>query len=188
MGKAKPVTKLNPHEFPVDVVDGYIAVNKSQGRADYQSLTGVLNDPKFLLVKCRFVFSYSNDICDNLYNSTIGREIHFGTNNLLYSKSRGRILLNNTDPQAKPNFYLGYYSNVKDLENHAKFRHYHAVVDTTYYKSVNGELADPGLKACVGFERYTYEYWKCYAREMKITYTTTSALVQWDLSSIQSFE
>uniref|UniRef100_A0A2A4JUI0 Glucose-methanol-choline oxidoreductase N-terminal domain-containing protein n=1 Tax=Heliothis virescens TaxID=7102 RepID=A0A2A4JUI0_HELVI len=170
MGAADTVSPHNPHEFPVAVMEGRVAIKACQKRADYQILSGLIVDPSFFLQVCSSVFSFKNSICDNLHKSLSGRQVHFVTHHLLYSESRGEILLNSTDPEDYPIIDPKYYSNPRDIERHAEYlEHYNRIVDTKYYKSLNAEFVDPQLENCKGLKPGTQSYWKCYVLGMATT-------------------
>ncbi|XP_047036458.1 ecdysone oxidase-like [Helicoverpa zea] len=170
MGIADSVLPINPHEFPVAVMEGRIAMHECQKRADYQILSGLIVDPRFFLQVCSSVFSFKNSICDNFNKALSGRQVHFVTHHLLYAESRGEVLLNTTNPEDKPIIIPNYYSNPRDIERHAKYlKHYNRIVDTTYYKSLDAEFVDPQLESCKGLKPGTDSYWKCYVLGMATT-------------------
>lgn len=169
-GKALPIRPSNPHEFPVPVMEGFVALNKSQSKADYHVLSSVVANPKFFLEICSFIFNFNDNFCDKLNKDIAGRQVHFVTHYLLYPNSRGEVLLGSKDPNAKPIIIPRTYSDQKDLKDYAKYvNHYNAVLNTKFYKSVNAELVDPQFTACKGLQKGTLAYWKCYIRGMAVT-------------------
>ncbi|KAJ8716993.1 hypothetical protein PYW08_005392 [Mythimna loreyi] len=79
-------------------------------------------------------------------------------------------MLNSTDPEDSPLIDLGYYTNERDLDRFAEYvEHYNAIINTSYYKSINAELVDPELETCKGFKMGSKDYWKCYVKEMATT-------------------
>ncbi|KAJ8716995.1 hypothetical protein PYW08_005394 [Mythimna loreyi] len=170
MEEATPVKPINPFEFPVNVMEGRLAKNKRQTRADYQILSAVMNDPAYFLEICGFVFTFKNELCDRLFKKLDNRKVHFITHNLFYSESRGELILNSTDPEDSPLIDLGYYTNERDKERHAEYlADFNTIIDTSYYKSVNAEFVDPELETCQGLKVGSKDYWKCYVGGMATT-------------------
>ncbi|KAJ8717617.1 hypothetical protein PYW07_005547 [Mythimna separata] len=170
MQEATPISPSNPYEFPVNVMEGRLAINKGQSYADYQVLSGVMDDPIYFLEICGFVFTFKNELCGRLYKKMYNRKIHFVTHNLLYSESRGELILNSTDPEDYPLIDPGYYTNERDLKRHAQFlKHFNSIVETSYYKSINAEFVDPELETCKGLQVGSENYWKNYVKGMSTT-------------------
>lgn len=167
MGPAEPVLPKNPSEFPVTIMEGYVALNESQGHADYQILSGVVNSPKFFAQVCAFIFTINYTVCDSIAKASEGRQLHFVTNSLLYPESRGEVILKNKDPKQNPIIFPGYYCNENDLIKHAKsLKHYNQVLETKFFKRVNAEFIHPALETCDKIKKDTMEYWKCYVKAM----------------------
>ncbi|RVE42399.1 hypothetical protein evm_012958 [Chilo suppressalis] len=156
---------LNPHEFPVPLIVGYIAKKKSQSYPDYQTLNLVVRDPNGLLGFCSFNFGFTNELCQSLYEMTKGHEVLFGVLNLMHPKSRGEILLKSRDPKDHPLIFPGYFTDAEDLEKIAAYiEDFIRVLNSTYFKEVNAEVVQFDLPTCADLKWGSREYWKCYSR------------------------
>ncbi|XP_075981229.1 ecdysone oxidase-like [Anticarsia gemmatalis] len=167
MGPSDPFIAANPEKFPVSVMDGYVSVEQCQNKSDYEILSGVIVDPVFLIEACSHVFTFNNELCDFVAKSAVDRQVLFVTHSLLYPDSRGYIQLKDKNPETNPIIVTGHYLNDTDRIRHAKLvKHYHRVVETKYFKSVDAELIYPELETCKDLEKGTLEYFKCYVNEM----------------------
>ncbi|KAJ8711622.1 hypothetical protein PYW08_008576 [Mythimna loreyi] len=169
MEPAGTVQPPNPYKFPANLIEGRVAINKCQSRADYEVIQGVV-EPSYFLILCSFVFTFKDELCDRLYKKKYGRKVNLIGIKLLYAESRGELLLNSTDPEDSPLIDPGYYTNERDLERHAVYlEHYNTIVDTSYYKRIDAEFIDPELETCRGLKIGSKDYWKCYVRGMTTT-------------------
>ena len=170
MGKSPPSKPIIPTKFPFPLIMGYSSLNKSQNFLDnYQTINFVLNEPTSMLQFCSFYFSYVDEICNALYNGSIGKEVFFSMVVLVYPESRGKILLQSKDPKEQPMIYNGYYSDDKDLDKHAMFlQDFLKVQNTGFFKNVQAELVIPEACGC-GDSNSTHEYWRCYALCMMVS-------------------
>ncbi|XP_022817584.1 glucose dehydrogenase [FAD, quinone]-like [Spodoptera litura] len=170
LGVVQPVSPRDPHQFPVNVMDGRVAINKCQNYADYQVLSGVMTNSTLFLEICLFTFTFTNEVCARILEQTANHQVHFITHRLLYPESRGEVRLNSTNPEDSPVIDPKYYTNENDLERHAEYiEHYNKIVDTSYYKRLNASFVDPKLESCDGLEVGSKAYWKCYTIGMSTT-------------------
>ncbi|XP_043522749.1 glucose dehydrogenase [FAD, quinone]-like isoform X1 [Frieseomelitta varia] len=90
---------------------------------------------------------------------------------LLSPKSRGYVLLNDTDPLwAPPLIYSGYFTNNSDLNVMVEGVEIASnLFNTESFKKNDFRLMDKPLPACRQFEFGNRDYWKCVMME----YTTT---------------
>ena len=90
---------------------------------------------------------------------------------LLSPKSRGYVLLNDTDPLwAPPLIYSGYFTNNSDLNVMVEGLEIASnLFNTEAFKKNDFRLMDEPLPACRQFEFGNRDYWKCVTME----YTTT---------------
>ncbi|XP_075981247.1 ecdysone oxidase-like [Anticarsia gemmatalis] len=162
MGNATPAKPMDPREYPISLITGYATINESQDYPDYQTLNLLLKEPSNILNFCSFYFSYIDEICDALYEGSIGREIKLTFVVLLSPESRGKILLRSSNPKDQPKIYTGFYSNDTDLENHAKYlEHFMRIHESELFNETGAELIVPEVCCCGDI--YDHEYWKCYA-------------------------
>ncbi|KAJ8717002.1 hypothetical protein PYW08_005401 [Mythimna loreyi] len=168
MGDAPPAQPVNPTKFPVPLVLGYAALSKCQNYPDYQTFNFILPGPSGMLQFCTY-FSFKDEICNALYEGSVGKAVLLNAVYLLYPESRSKILLRSKDPKEHPIIYTGYYSNDTDLDNHAKYiQDYLKVRRTNFFRSVNSNMVIPEECGC-GEVRDTLKYWKCYALCMMLT-------------------
>lgn len=160
----------NPHEFPLPLIIGYAALNKSQCYPDYQSLNLVIRNRDKILQFCSFTFGLEYKICEDLYKKCKDRQSLLVIHNLLHPKSRGKILLRSRNPKDHPLIYTGYFSDPEDLDKEAaSIEHFLKVLNSSYFKSIGAEFIDLDLPACAGLRRHSREYWKCYCLAMMLT-------------------
>ncbi|KAH9631911.1 hypothetical protein HF086_014383 [Spodoptera exigua] len=170
MGMVEPEPPRDPHQFPVNVIDGRVAISKCQNHPDYQVLSGLMTNSTFFLDICLFTFTFTEEVCASILEQVSDHQVHFITHRLMYPESRGEVRLNSTNPEDNPIIDLKYYANENDLNRHAEYiAHYNKIVDTTYYKSLNASFVDPKLKSCDGLEVGSKAYWKCYTIGMSTT-------------------
>ncbi|KOB75991.1 putative ecdysone oxidase [Operophtera brumata] len=157
----KEPTSLNPDNYPLPLLVGYVALNKTQEYPDYQTLNFVVRDPQALLQFCAFYYSFIDELCQELYEKGRDHEILFSFVNLLYPESRGKVLLRSKNPEDHPLIYTGYYSTPIDLDRHAAFlEHFLKVSDSDFFRKVEAELLVPKICGCSLSDN---EYFKCYA-------------------------
>lgn len=154
----------NLNKFPVPVIFGQVAVNKTQTYPDYQTILFV--EPARSLVVpafCTSILRLRDNLCERLVRRTQDSDVLVGGLSLLQPKSRGRIRLKNNDPLTKPLVYAGYYSDLSDLENHINyFKDYISIINTTYFRSIKSEVAFVDIDECINVPKGSYEYLKCY--------------------------
>nr|XP_021195906.2 ecdysone oxidase [Helicoverpa armigera] len=169
MGKSPPKKPMDPKNYPFPLIVGYISLNKSQKYPDYQTLNMVLREPTSALQLCTFYFSFLDEICEALYDASVGREVLFSAVSLLYPESSGKIFLRSKNPRQPPIIFTGYYSKDEDLDSHATYlEDFVKVQNTKFFESVNSELVVPEHCGCNGiFSRR--EFWKCYALCMMVS-------------------
>ncbi|XP_022817558.1 glucose dehydrogenase [FAD, quinone]-like [Spodoptera litura] len=179
MGKSPPPKPVDPLYIASPLMMGYTSLNKSKNYPDYQSINFIMNEPTPMLQFCSFYYSYIDEICQALYNGSIGKEVLFSLVILLYPESRGKILLRSTDPKEKPIIYTGYYSDPIDLERHASYvEDFAKIKHTEFFENVNAERVVPEVCGCEN-KYSTEEYWKCYALCMMVSgyhYTGSAAM------------
>lgn len=167
----KPPRVPNYGDLPVHCVTGYVALNKSQTFPDYQVLAYVHpNDSEELPAFCAFNLGIDYNICQELHNALKGREVLFNVVMLLHPKSRGEIELQSTNPRDDPLIYLNAFTEAWDLETIAKsLEDLDKLRNSTYYKSVDGELIDLKLPKCKGLPVGSRKYWRCHALSTRMS-------------------
>ncbi|XP_026730746.1 glucose dehydrogenase [FAD, quinone]-like [Trichoplusia ni] len=162
-----PLPAANPHDFPVPITTGYVALDSKQLYPDYQVINLVFpHDATALLQLCANVFKYTNEVCDKFFAATSGRSTLFVVYNLMTPKSRGEIKLASANPTDQPLIYTGTFTNKDDLDLMARgLENFNRVLNTTYFKSVDASLVDVGI--CSGLS--DLKFWECYALEMSAT-------------------
>ncbi|CAH1642396.1 unnamed protein product [Spodoptera littoralis] len=156
-----PTPAANPFEFPAPMTIGYVALNSSQKRPDYQAINLVFpHESAGLLQLCTNVYKFSDFLCNLFYNASIGRTVIWTIIDLMIPESRGKVLLRSADPLDDPLVYSGIFSDSADLKlMAASLADFNKVVESSYFKSVDANLVDTGLCTDVNSD----EYWECMA-------------------------
>ncbi|KAM3956931.1 ecdysone oxidase-like isoform 1-T2 [Aphomia sociella] len=170
MGTIKyPTAAPDPHKFPMPMTFGFVSLNNKSQTPDYQAVNYVVNSIT-LQDYCGVSFTLKNEICDKLYEATLGSEILFGLVNLLQPKSRGKVSLRSTNPFDFPVVNLGRFSNSDDLDTIVEYiQDYVRVVNTTTFKEVGAKIINLNFSNC-GYEYGTKDYWKCYTSCMSSSF------------------
>lgn len=159
---ASKSTPRNPHNYPYPTISGFGALNKSQTYPDYQILQIHMTSEN-VIAACSVAFTFDDNICKRFYEKSKGRDVVLLLHINLKPKSRGRILLNTTNPKDYPIIYMNPYSNLIDLENEVNYiKHIAPVINTTYFKSVGADFLD--LEKCAPLGAGSTEYWRCHAK------------------------
>lgn len=89
---------------------------------------------------------------------------------LLRPKSRGRILLNTTNPQDHPLIYPGYFSNDQDVEDMLQGIHFASkLIETKPFKALGARLEHFQIPSCIQFAFRSRDYWKCLIKQMTVS-------------------
>lgn len=89
---------------------------------------------------------------------------------VLRPKSKGRILLNDTDPFHQPLIYPNYFADERDLDVAVKgVRIAQELIKTEAMRNLNATLFNVPLPGCVNYTFDSDDYWKCQARNSPIT-------------------
>ncbi|XP_035451172.2 ecdysone oxidase-like isoform X2 [Spodoptera frugiperda] len=155
-----PTPAANPYKFPAPMTIGYVALDPTQKRPDYQAINLVFpHESAGLLQLCSNVYKFSNSLCDTFYNASVGRTVIWSIIDLMIPESRGKVLLKSADPTEDPLVYSGIFSNSADLKlMAASLADFNKVLETSYYKSVDAKLVDTGF--C---DDSSEDYWECMA-------------------------
>lgn len=158
------MTSNDPRELGVSMIIGNAAVSKPY--PEYQTLNYIIpSNSNKLLSLCSLTYSFSDEVCNSLYNQTKGFETMLSLIVLLRPKSRGHVVLQSKDYQNPPMIISGFYTHEEDLKNMANyivdFLH---IQETPAYKQHGGEFVTPKIKICDS--RTGVAYWQCYALNM----------------------
>ncbi|XP_053607946.1 ecdysone oxidase-like [Plodia interpunctella] len=168
---------INPHSEPIPLLIGFVALNKSQPYPDYQTIS-TISDPDVALGLCSFTLSFNDDICNNIYKESVGKEVYTVLTSPNHLKSRGRILLRSRDPKDHPLIDFNTYSYEQDLDSVIDYmKDVDRITQSTYFQHVNAKLLTP--TGCEELAFGSREYWSCYAKCMVTTlwhYAGTSAM------------
>ncbi|XP_047529743.1 ecdysone oxidase-like [Vanessa atalanta] len=166
-----PANPIKSYQTPFPVVTGYVKLNKTKSCAEYQTVNTIVpNDPEGPPLSCTFNFRYKDNICQNLYEASKGRNTMETALILLHPKSRGQITLRSSNPLDPPNVFTGIFSDKRDLEDYTSYvEDFVKVVNTTYFKSVQSEIIDLKLPECTDWTFGSREYWRCYVQTMATT-------------------
>ncbi|KAL0840855.1 hypothetical protein ABMA28_014660 [Loxostege sticticalis] len=161
-GPASIVEPIDPSEFPGIDFHGFVALNRKQSNPDYQAMVTLTNS-ETMLRNCLVLYSFNKDICQSFYDKIKNRDVMTTQLILLLPKSRGSLLLKNTNPKEYPIINMDPYSNEEDLEDVVKYlQDYSRVINTTYFRSVKAKFLE--LEKCAHFGVGSRDYWRCHAQ------------------------
>lgn len=116
-------------------------------------------------IDCRIGINYNSRYCYSFAQPNTNSETAVTAIILLHPYSRGNITLSSTDPSDDPIIHMNYLSDERDLINLSKgVKHIAQLSQTSYFKSVGGQLAHLDVPDCEEFEFNTEDYWICYTR------------------------
>ncbi|KAF9817583.1 hypothetical protein SFRURICE_014722 [Spodoptera frugiperda] len=154
---------FNYHLFPASLVLGFRSLKSRSQIPDYATYNIIEERLQYLLQYCGFPFDFQNEICDRSYQQVLGRQLAYSLIVNLYPKSRGKVTLNTTNPDDAPLVETGYFTEEEDMNNMVEYvKDYLPLVNTTYFKKVDGRMVDPLGDKCSMHEYGSDDYWKCY--------------------------
>lgn len=179
--KSHKTSAPDPHEYPLPIIIGSVALNKNKPYPEYQSLNYIISsDSDSLLNLCSVCYSFKNEICQSLYEQTKGYETMVSKIVLLHPESRGHVVLQSKDYRDPPMILPEFYSHDEDLANMIKYiADFLSVNKTNVFRKLGGELVHPKLKECENYPEHAY--WECYALHMMGTsyhYTSSCSMGQ----------
>lgn len=161
--KIKDPGAFNYHLYPASLLLGFRSLKSCSQIPDYATYIIIEERLQYLLQYCGLPFDFQNEICDRSYRKVLGRENAYTFIINLYPKSRGKVTLNTTNPDDAPLIETGYFTEEEDMNNLVKYvKDYLPLVNTTYFKEVNGRMIDPVGDKCSMHEYGSDDYWKCY--------------------------
>lgn len=161
--ESQKLGSFNFHDYPASVAIGLKSLDPCAATPDYATITFIEDRTPYLLQFCAFPFDFQYEICDKTYQEVMGRQLAYTHIIHLYPKSRGTVTLNTLNPHDAPLVHTGYFSHKDDVGNSIKYlKDFLPIVNTTYFKNVNGSRVDPIGDKCGMFEPGSDDYWKCY--------------------------
>lgn len=118
----------------------------------------------------RNTFGISDEYWKNMFDNISGRHSWTIFPMLMRPKSRGRILLRNTDPNAKPKIFANYLDHPEDLR--IMIKGVKASIELSKTKSMKRFKSEFYNFTVPGCEDYEYEsdtYWECAIRTFTLT-------------------
>lgn len=89
---------------------------------------------------------------------------------VLRPKSRGRILLNTTNPQDHPLIYPGYFLEDQDVEDMLQGVYFaNSLIETKPFKALGAELQHFKIPGCAKFAFRSRRYWRCLIKYMTVS-------------------
>lgn len=89
---------------------------------------------------------------------------------LVRPKSRGRIMLKNTDPSEHPLIYPGYFSEEEDIQiNLEAIRLLNKFVETSPMKAMGAKVERINIPDCNSLQFQSDSYWTCVIKHMSAT-------------------
>ncbi|XP_022834803.1 glucose dehydrogenase [FAD, quinone]-like [Spodoptera litura] len=161
--KIKDPGAFNYHLYPSSFMLGFRSLKLCSETPDYATYNFIQERLEFILQYCGLPYDFQNDICDRSYRQVLGRQNTYTQIINLYPKSRGKVTLNTTNADDAPLIETGYFTEEEDINNMVEYvKDFLPLVNTTYFKEVNGRIVDPVGDKCSMHEYGSDDYWKCY--------------------------
>lgn len=143
--------------------------NKQDGHPDLELLfiNGLISRSRRLLQKC---FGIRHDLYKKIYKPIEQSDGITLFPVLLRPKSKGRILLKDSDPFHYPLIYPNYFADEDDLDVLLQgVRLSQKIMKTKAMRRYNTTLWNVHHPGCVNYTYDSDEYWKCYTRQFPFT-------------------
>lgn len=115
-------------------------------------------------------FRFKNEVADPIIKQNKKSTVYLHAFNLLHPHSTGNISLNSNNPKDNPIINANYFSDARDLDKAARgIKMLTKVVNSTFFRSINGSLGRMEWPACDQYELDSIDYWKCVCVEMVLT-------------------
>lgn len=115
-------------------------------------------------------FGLTDHLYKSVYQATEGLDGVMVFPMIMRPRSKGRILLRNTNPFQHPLIYPNYYADERDLEVLVKgVRLVQKIMKTKPMKRLRATLWKIPLPHCLNYTFNTDNYWKCAARTLPFT-------------------
>ncbi|XP_063825369.1 ecdysone oxidase-like [Ostrinia nubilalis] len=132
---------------------------------EFQNHLKLFNENSSTLEAYLTRYAYYKDVMtESVLNFNKNNTLYLFSFNLLHPQSTGEIILNSSDPQDHPLIYTNYLNNTEDINaTVAGIQMLTKIVDTEYFKSINGFLGRMSWPECDPYELDSFEYWQCIA-------------------------
>ncbi|XP_054282927.1 glucose dehydrogenase [FAD, quinone]-like [Macrosteles quadrilineatus] len=153
----------------------FINVEKDDKQDDYPEIQFhmVDIDPNMeedVIGLVQHTYNIKEDISKSYINANKNRYLVLAMPTLLRPKSRGQVLLRNTDPKSSPKIISGYLNNEDDIRVYLEaIRFVEKLVNTKAMKTLDAKLHKIDIPGCRDFEFPSDEYWTCSLRHMVST-------------------
>ncbi|CAG5033046.1 unnamed protein product [Parnassius apollo] len=151
-----------------DIV-AFFSKNKNATRPEFQTHVQIFNRNSSRGL-AYFSSIYKPTIVESFLEQNRNYTLFLFLFNLLHPESTGNISLNSKNPNDHPLIYANYFADSTDLEATAEgIKVLTKLVNTTYFKSINGFLSRYDWPVCNNFELDSTDYWKCISVNMVLT-------------------
>lgn len=119
-------------------------------------------------------FNFRDDLINDMFGGLIARQTNafMVFPMVLRPKSRGRVMLKNTNPFAYPKIYANYFTDPEGHDIRVSVNGIKKLIEmlqTPSMKQINARLHKAPIPACEPFGFGTDEYWACYTRHFTFT-------------------
>lgn len=164
------------HEGPISIPGGTEALSffdledpkNPDGHPDLELLfvSGMISSE----VSLRKSFGITDYVYDSVYKRTEGLDGIMILPMIMRPKSKGRILLRDTNPTHHPLIYPNYFADERDLDVLVKgVRIAQKLAKTKPMRRLKTTLLKLPLPGCANYTFNSDDYWKCHARNLPFT-------------------
>lgn len=116
------------------------------------------------------ISNYKNNVADYLAQENSKKTMYLFLFNLLHPYSKGNISLSTSNPRDHPLIYPNYLHDARDIKATVDgIKMMTKIVNTEYFKSMNGHLGRVKWPECDDLKLDSDEYWKCIAINLVTT-------------------
>ncbi|CAH2246668.1 jg21794 [Pararge aegeria aegeria] len=117
-----------------------------------------------------FFSAFTDNVADSITKCHADNALYIIALHILHPYSRGNISIISSDPYDYPDIFANYLSDERDLQASAdSIKIATTLLDTPYFKSINGFIPKINLQQCNKYEFLSERYWKCYSIHMTQT-------------------
>ncbi|XP_037872865.2 ecdysone oxidase-like [Bombyx mori] len=140
----------------------FYALDKNAIYPDFQNHLGIITKNSPNIQGNAMVSDYRDEIVKDLEYFNSNYTIYNFRFSLLHPYSRGNVTLRSKNPKEHPIIMANYFQDPRDLDLAIKgIKIITKIVDTTYFKSINGFLGRVNWPSCNKFTLDSDEYWRC---------------------------